>query len=394
MDALARIKGARSALILSQPFWGCLSLNLKLQERPDIDTAATDGESLFYNAEFINSLRERELVGLIAHEVEHVARLHCFRRGTRDARLWNIACDLAINEGLRAAGFHLPEGALFNPRFKGQSAEAIYKALAREEQNQRQKDQQGQGAQAPGSQGQPQPGQGQGQGAPDPGRCGGVLDSPAPQGEREAAEARAQAQIRQAAAVARRAGSQPGAVAEALGEISRGRNPWREILRRFADQSSLKDTSWLRRSRRSSGAVILPSQVSIAPAHVVCVVDSSGSMDRSALRAIVGELQALLDEQAADQISLIQCDTAVRKVATYQPGDVIDGRIEGRGGTAFAPALAYIASEIPDASAILYLTDLDCDSWGEEPACPVLWAATERPRPVPWGEVVEIDAHA
>lgn len=379
-DALTEIKRARSALIVSQPFWGCLSAALRLVERPDVETMATDGESLFFNPAFALSLPQRELIGVLAHEVEHVARLHCLRRGSRDPRLWNIACDLAINESLRAAGFHLPKGALFDARYKGRSAEQIYKALAREE------------AQQPR---QTQP-QGAGQGAPDPGACGGVLDSPVPEAQRGEAEAEIQTRVRQAAAVARRAGAgvTPGAVTETLDSLGAGRVSWREILRKFADESSLRESSWLRRSRRSSGAIILPGNVSASPAHLVCIVDTSASMDRRALQAIGAELQAILDEQGAERLTLIQCDTRVRAAQTYLPGDVLNLDIAGRGGTAFAPAFAYVADEHPDASAIIYLTDLDCDSWGDEPACPVLWAATERPRPVPWGEVVEIDEHA
>ena len=78
-DALTEIKRARSALIVSQPFWGCLSAALRLVERPDVETMATDGESLFFNPSFTLSLPQRELIGVLAHEVEHVARLHCLR---------------------------------------------------------------------------------------------------------------------------------------------------------------------------------------------------------------------------------------------------------------------------------------------------------------------------
>jgi predicted metal-dependent peptidase len=68
--------------------------------------------------------------------------------------------------------------------------------------------------------------------------------------------------------------------------------------------------------------------------------------------------------------------------------------MKGRGGTAFAPVFAWVRDNAPDASAVVYLTDMDCDAWGEAPACPVLWAATERPRAAPFGETVRVDAHA
>lgn len=373
-----RIANARSALLVSEPFWGTLALNLAVTERPDVDTMATDGESLFYNPAFVAGLTERELIGTLAHEVEHVARLHVTRRGNRDPKQWNVACDLAINPALIRAGFLLPRGALYETRFIGQSAESIYATLAKEK-----------------PQKQPQPGgQPDPNGKPDPGGCGGVMDAPAPNG-RDAAEMNAQAQIRQAAAVAKRAGKLPASAVETLAAMDAPAVSWREILRRFADASIRRDTSWTRPNRRQQpGGVILPGFASIAPAHLVCVIDTSASMDATALAVVGAELQSILDDGGADAITVVQCDTAVHGVATYGTGDVLDTAVHGRGGTAFAPAFDWVRDNAPDASALVYLTDMDSDAWGEPPACPVLWAATERPRPAPFGEVVRIDAHA
>ena len=389
MTAAARIAKGRAALLLREPFWGVLALQLNVVERPDVETMASDGASLFYCPAFVSSLSESELVGVLAHEVEHVARLHVTRRGTRDPKQWNIACDHAINPGLVAAGFRLPKGALYDRRFAGQAAETIYAALIREA-DAKGRPQPGQ----PGN-GQPQPGNGQPQsGQGDPGGCGGVMDAPAATG-RDNMEADIQARVRQAAGLAKRAGKLPGSAIEALATLDVPAVSWRDVLRRFADASALRDVSWVRPSRRGQGGgVILPGMASIAPAHLVCVIDTSGSMDKRALSAVGGELQSILDDGGADMVTVVQCDTAVRAVASYTGGDVLDLAISGRGGTAFAPAFEWVGENAPDASAVIYLTDMDSDRWGEPPACPVLWAATERPRPAPFGEIIAVDAHA
>ena len=97
------------------PFWGVLSLRLAPVEDPSIKTMQTDGISIRYNPGFVTGLSRGLLRTTIAHETMHCAALHHTRRGGRDPRRWNIACDYAINPLLVEAGFELPEGACSIP---------------------------------------------------------------------------------------------------------------------------------------------------------------------------------------------------------------------------------------------------------------------------------------
>jgi predicted metal-dependent peptidase len=67
-------------------------------------------------------------LGTQAHESEHDARRHGTRRQGRDALEWNICTDYAINCDLIDEGFELPEGALIDRKYKGMSAEDIYRS--------------------------------------------------------------------------------------------------------------------------------------------------------------------------------------------------------------------------------------------------------------------------
>ena len=122
MEASQRLVKTRADLIMVEPFWGMLALKLALRmDNERCDTAATDGSHLFYNEKFINKLTPSETKGLVAHEVSHVMLKHPTRRGERDPLLWNISCDIPINEMLKEAGFILPEGGVFdfNKEFVG-----------------------------------------------------------------------------------------------------------------------------------------------------------------------------------------------------------------------------------------------------------------------------------
>jgi Putative metallopeptidase domain len=90
---------------------------------------ATDGVSLFYNPEFVDTLNAAELAGVLAHEVMHPALQHHTRRGDRDPTRWNMACDYAINPILLDTGLTLPKDVLVDNRFRGMSAERIYNLI-------------------------------------------------------------------------------------------------------------------------------------------------------------------------------------------------------------------------------------------------------------------------
>ena len=118
--------------MLDHPFFGSLLFRLKGRECRSIQTMATDGVSLYYNPDFVETLNAATLAGTLAHEVMHPALHHHVRRSGRDPKRWNMACDFAINPLLVDAGLNLPEGVLLDNRFRGMSAEQIYNLLESE----------------------------------------------------------------------------------------------------------------------------------------------------------------------------------------------------------------------------------------------------------------------
>ena len=78
-----RIQKARTALLLDHPFFGSLLYRLKDRESLAVKTMATDGVSLLWNPEFVETLTAATLAGTLAHEVMHPA-LHHHLRGVQD----------------------------------------------------------------------------------------------------------------------------------------------------------------------------------------------------------------------------------------------------------------------------------------------------------------------
>jgi len=144
LKAERMIGEARTTLMLDAPFYGAIALRLTLHAdvRKSSGTCATDGRGLYYNPDWIVTLKPRALVGLIAHEVMHIACKHTLRREGRNPRDWNIACDHAINNDLTAERFELPDDGMNDSQFRGWCAEEIFPHVARTEEEKQQQRQQ------------------------------------------------------------------------------------------------------------------------------------------------------------------------------------------------------------------------------------------------------------
>jgi predicted metal-dependent peptidase len=420
MSALETIKKALSGLTITQPFYATLALHLELVEDSKEETFWTDGARMGFNPAFVAELKLSEIMAVCAHEVSHCARLHHIRRGDRDPDRWNEACDYSINGELKAAGFNLPEGALLRPEFDMLSEEEIYSRLTKEQESQ-QGGKQGQeqpqpaagqqqangkpqspaqGQQAGNNAGQPSPGNGQAQGKG--AAMGKVKDAPGNEASAAESEREWRANVRQAIGIAKAmgAGKLPGHLQQ-IDEITAApRFNWKEELRRYVDQSMIKLESWDRPNRRFiAEGLYLPGMISDALAHAVYIADDSSSIDMAVYTAGGAEMKAALDEGAADRLTVVHCNVAVHKVETFERGDDFNLTARGSGGTRFSPAFEYVANNIPDASVIVYCTDLGCTDFGPEPACPVLWLAygeraviAKRAARVPFGEIIHVAA--
>ena len=368
MSAESALTKARSQLLMEQPFFGTLALRLRPVEKEDVKTAATDGTSFFYNSDFIRKLDPMQLRGLIAHEVMHCVFNHQTRRQARDHSLWNVACDYAINNHLVDAGFILPKGGLVDPAYKDMSAEAIYSKLQQEPKKHK------------------------------PCAWGIVLDANSGSIESgSAAEMESQWQIAvgEALSVAKSRGKMPGHLELALTDILDPKVDWRTILWPFFTDLTNDDFTWRKPNRAYiSEDEYLPSMYEEACGKVAIVADSSGSISDEQGVQFFSELDAVLAQVRPESVVFIQCDANVQDVHVFDRGQrITDNKrtFKGRGGTAFAPAFAYIKEHHPDVQAIVYLTDLESSDFDEaERNCiaPTLWVATTRHSQAPFGTTV------
>ncbi len=138
-----RISRLRTALTVWCPFFGHLALKMKIHVVDDSHLVKTAGvtrdRQMFLNETFCQPLSDKQLVGLICHEVLHPAFLCFERQGGRTAMvmseagsivsLWNVAHDYCINEmikNFRCKEIELPPHGLLDSKYSHWSAEEVY----------------------------------------------------------------------------------------------------------------------------------------------------------------------------------------------------------------------------------------------------------------------------
>jgi predicted metal-dependent peptidase len=388
-----RIQKARTALLLDHPFFGSLLFRLKGQECRSIETMATDGVSLYYNPEFVETLNSATLCGVLAHEVLHPGLHHHVRRSGRDPGRWNEACDYATNPLLLDDGLSLPEGVLVDNRFRGMSAEQIYNILETKS------------GQPSGKQNGSNPSIGDGsstQNNPEApvapvsdGGIGQVLDAPLPSEGTSTVEELARewsVAVSQAVTLAKQAGKIPAGLARALESAAEAAVDWREMLRRLWSETTPADYSWMRPNRRHIWAgIYLPGVIREGVGEIAIAVDCSGSVNGRQLTLFEAEVRSILEGQRPQLVHVLYFDTMVHKVDTYQAGEPVCLSPVGGGGTEFGPCFDWLEEHGIQPQTLVFLTDL-CGSFPAfAPSYPVLWASTARRR-APFGDIVPLYA--
>jgi predicted metal-dependent peptidase len=395
------ITKTRTRLLLDQPFFGTLLMHVNLVDNRSIPTLRTNGEVIEYNGEFMATLTAAQQTAVMAHEVMHNALLHPYRRGARDPKLFNIAADHAVNILLADAGFHLPDGVLIDPQFKGMSAEQIYSKLQSQEPPPRDEkpqsgddrddsgDEQQQDGSDPGAEGDDDPSEGKDNSEGDEGdqhssgesvmgdcRTGEFVDAPSHAEEPDAkTEQDWQLAVEEAVLAAQRAGHLPGGTGAAIKATHEPVVDWKAELQAFIVNNVPSDVSWSTPNRRFiSSGLYLPGAVKENVGPIVVAVDTSGSVSQALLDDFGAEITGLLRDARPEVLHVIYCDTKVHRVDQFDPDDT-EVKLEagGRGGTAAQPVFDHVETERIDPLALVYLTDLELGDVPTDPGYPVMW---------------------
>ena len=130
-------------MLVKYPFFGSVVASVDYKENKDIPTAGTDGETIYYNPKYLESLSVEEQTFIFAHVVCHIAFNHILRSEGKDPELWNVATDGVINQFLKRDGLKMAMGGVDMAEAINYDAEQLYDKLLQEKQQRQQQNGQG-----------------------------------------------------------------------------------------------------------------------------------------------------------------------------------------------------------------------------------------------------------
>jgi predicted metal-dependent peptidase len=181
------------------------------------------------------------------------------------------------------------------------------------------------------------------------------------------------------------AGKTPSDALLTIEKFKKSTKNWKAILRRYTTSVVDSDVRMTRNKRHKRYGFLVAGRKKTFNPRVVCIVDTSGSMDSKRLDSAFAELVRM--EKQGYEIVLIEADAKVQKVREFSSRK--DIKFNGGGGTLYQAALDEASKHRPDIC--IYLTDLDPADRPLKPRFPVIWAAVANGGYKPdFGVIVEI----
>ncbi len=366
-DFAALLSGSRLRLRGRSAFFATLLLHTDVQPSAEVELAATDGDRVYLNPQAAAGLAPAELDGLLLHEVLHAALSHVQRRGPREKGRWNRAADLIVNGMVAQAGLPVGDDVPRDDHMETLSVEEVYAALEHSPEP------------------EPQP------------EGGDLLDGPpsdAPPGQGPPNASQTARRWKGTLEQARAAESLTGQGADPLGlhrELARlapARLDWKSQLWRFLARTPVDFGGF---DRRFVGRGLYLEALDDESLHALIAVDTSGSVDDAAVKALVAEVQGILGAYPHVRAELYYADTEAYGPFTLTAGSEIPPP-HGGGGTDFRPVFGKVADHEPDL--LVYLTDGYGTFPEMPPRVPTLWVVPPgglEDEGFPFGEVLRLE---
>jgi predicted metal-dependent peptidase len=358
---------ARVFIGSNSAFLGSLLCSLQFHWSTSVRTAATDGENLYVNHDWIMSKPFDARVTVLKHEIWHVAKLHGFRKGSRDPEIWNYACDLWINNMLEREGcsFVGIEDCWKDQSYGTMNEEEIYDKLI-------------ENAIPP----------------PPSGLWGDGVEEqdivPVDKAKQHACVANVIRAVQQAK-MAKQAGNGMAEIEEILGRFLTPVVPWQSVLKRFFTEMIRGDFTWRKRNRRFPN-MYMPGkdEEQNRIGKLFYYLDVSGSVgDKDVLR-FNSEVKHIKDQFNPRELRMIQFTSRIRNEQIITENQQFEKAVRlATGGTSLVEVREHIIKHKPTAAVIF--TDLHCVPMEPLPfKIPIVWIVVGSRIKPPFGQCIDI----
>jgi predicted metal-dependent peptidase len=370
---------ARIGLLIRQPFFGTMATHLTIiRDDETVQTAATDGRNFYYNLEFIAGLTTKQTEFLFGHEVLHNVFEHHLRREVRHPKLWNVACDYAVNEILVDSNIgEKIDNLLYDPKYKGKCAEEIFDDLFKnmdkldiEALTDKLLDEH--------------------------------LEDLAEQGKglSEAEKEKVRNEIKESLldSVQAAAGKLPAGVSRLVNDLTQPKMNWKELLRQDIQSVIKTDFSFYRPNKKGqSSGYVLPGMIKEHALDICVAIDTSGSINDDDLRVFLSEIQGIMSQYTDYVIRVWSFDTEVHADETFRSdegADITGYKAKGGGGTLFEANFKYMVDNDIQPKIFIMFTDM-CpnNGWGDPLYCDnvIFVGYKSGGRQAPFGTTITMD---
>jgi predicted metal-dependent peptidase len=341
-------------------FFGPLMCTMNFMWSPDVGTACTNGITLQWNPYHFLEIPPEARLTVLVHELWHPALLHMLRRGERNPRIWNFACDIAINNMLDLEGYSFkgsfPAALGFPPdakpwldhSFGTKNAEEIYDELIQKAEQELEEMTEGFEED--------------------------LVEMLEGEGNPNIIINNVVAAVHQAKMSG--AGSLPGEVETTLKRFLAPKLPWEQLLYMFFNELQTQDYTWSRPNRRHQD-IYLPSLRDEPDGleHLVYFLDVSGSVSDAEVIRFNSEVKYIKDAFTPRKLTLVQFDTRITSVKDFLDDEPFEELVViGRGGTSLVPVRQWIIDNQPTAAVIF--SDLQVEPMDPLPInIPIIWVA-------------------
>ena len=399
VDAAAREKliTARIGLLLKAPFFGNLATRMNLVNADSwCPTAATDGRRFYYNSEFVNKMPLKQVEFLVGHEVLHAVYDHMGRRGDRQPKIWNIADDFCVNSDLieQRIGEKITVcGVLYDPKYRGMSAEEVYDDLMKNA-NKINMDDLAKMLLDEHLDGDDKDGEGDGE-------KDGKGRPKLSEEERKAIRDEIKEAVLQAAQAAG-AGNLPGGVKRMIKDLTEPQISWKELLEQQIQSTIKNDYTFARPGRKSWHMdAILPATKPGEQIDIVIGIDTSGSIGPEDLKIFFSEIKGIMDSYSEYKMVVMGWDTEIGGVGEFTSDnleDITSFDPQGGGGTDPMCVWEYLKANDIEPNKLIMFTDYCFFGWNPqevESYCDTVWIIKGNPGAEPefgiWAHYEEAD---
>lgn len=406
-----KIRTARIKLQITQPFFSWLTMAMKIIEdknMPMPTTAVDQYGNLYYNPEYIEKATPQETETIICHEVLHVAFMHPTRRGERDPYLYNIACDIIVNNMLVNNGFVFGEslkgciipknnsimaGGEKIDKINEKSVEEIYDLLQKLVKE-------GKIKLIKGGEYGYQDKNGEHKLMDNHKHAKSQHEETKEEKERrEKTEKEWKSRLAEAQVHSKNQGKEPLGAERYIEALLETKMNWRETLYRFITTKINNDWTYNRPSKRSVATGYYMPSIKKDPEdrlELTIAIDVSGSIGQKELSEFASEIVGIGTAFKEVKMHVLFWDTECNnhyELETSNIEDITSFKIKGGGGTDFTKIYEYIEENIPENKLLVFFTDGYCDWPKKSNKYETLWILAKESiseNEVPFGEVIKM----